>query len=170
MSSRCFLSIEHDSPWWQASVSSLLAPAYGVNRVFNISDRWWSLPTSRRPSLSCPFCRCPWSEDKVSLVPVASSPYRRIFGILTSGTQCTYPNERSLHFGEGRVGWLTRHRWELRYSWPGGTNWCSECVSISEDERSWGATPVWSRDHKSHCSRTARWRRILYKLSSILQN
>lgn len=98
MSSCCFLSIERVSPWWQASVSYLLSPALGVNRVLNISERWRSLSTSRCPSLSRPFCRCPWSEDKVVLVPVASSPYRRIFRILTCGTQCTYPNQRSLYF------------------------------------------------------------------------
>lgn len=158
------------SPRWQASVYSLLASALDVNRVLNISERWRSLPTSRCPSLPYPFCRCPWSEDEVVLVPVTCSPYRRIFRILTCGTQYTYSNQRSLLFWEGCVGWLTRHWWELRYCWPGRTNCCSECVSISEDERSWGATRVWSRGYKSHCSRVARWRRILYKLSSILQN
>lgn len=53
MSSCCFRSVENTSPRRQTFVSSSLAPALGVNRVSNTSDRWRRLPTSRCPCLFC---------------------------------------------------------------------------------------------------------------------
>lgn len=82
MSPCCFISFEHASPRRQTFVSTLFAPALSGNRVSSVSDRWRRLPSFRClcPSHSCLF----WSENEASPLPVANSPYRRIFGILTS--------------------------------------------------------------------------------------
>lgn len=65
----CFLFFEHTSLQRQASVSSLLAPAFGVNCVSSLSDRWQRLSTSRCPCPppSCHFCR------RVLAVKISSS-------------------------------------------------------------------------------------------------
>lgn len=74
MSPCCFLSIEYASSRRQAYVF-FLQPS-DVIRGSSVSDHWWFL-TSRCPSLSCPFCRRPWSEDEIALMTFRRWPVPR---------------------------------------------------------------------------------------------
>lgn len=83
---------------WQASISSLLTPAVGVNHISSMSGYWQCLPTSLCPcpSPSCPFCRRPWSKDEVILVPSCwwLVPHMEgPFKILPSSIQWTCPSQ-----------------------------------------------------------------------------
>lgn len=67
-----------------------------------------------------------WSRTR-ALLPVASSPHRRTFGIIPI-RHTVYMSMVQAHgigaVGEGRIDLVTGHRWELQHPWSGSTNWC----------------------------------------------
>lgn len=72
-----FLSLIHASPRRQASVSSLLAQALGVNRVSSVGDCWPPLATSFHLLMLHIHCQHMTFEDaidEVSLVPRSPLP------------------------------------------------------------------------------------------------
>lgn len=95
----CFLSFVRPSPRWQASVSTLLSPTYGVNTVSGVIDLWLVLPTCRCPcpSPTCHFFRRPFFQTSLkrrwgrmpALLPVNHSPYGRTF-VIHSSVDCCF--------------------------------------------------------------------------------
>lgn len=114
----CFLSIEHAFPQWQAFISSLFTPDLSVNHVSSMSDCWQCLPTFWCPLLPCPFCRCPWSNDVAAIalscqcpVPCTEGPLEFSHPAYGMHVQA----RRAGPVGEGDIGWVTGHRWELQH-------------------------------------------------------
>lgn len=123
-----YSSVEHASPQRQAFVSPILTPAFGVNLVFIVSDRWWRLHAFPWLSPSCPFWKRPWNGDKFALLPATSREgpsecSRPKYGVHIQGS-------RGGAIWERRLYWVTGHWWELQHWWPSDVDNASKTMKI----------------------------------------